>query len=278
MSPDPLGGDITNPQSLNRYAYALNNPTTLTDPLGLTTAACLEVRARAMVSGQIGSCGIYDGTGTGIDFGGPVGAGSGLYGSLESTGVCAGDCQAAFAMLNSEGNYWGIGVNGPFWQNANGYSTDDPSDEASGEWGAPLPDPGGVSAAPCPTRIIGAVNKTFATNLSTANVSPSLTFNYHNTLNLVFQVPASSAATFIAGRYPLSGFSKATGIGVSLHLPTPGLWDPTAIYGMNGNMFQFSAHLDSSYPTVGTPIGFVIHVFADVLGYSIFHTGGGCPR
>ena len=27
--------DLTNPQSLNRYAYALNNPTTLTDPLGL---------------------------------------------------------------------------------------------------------------------------------------------------------------------------------------------------------------------------------------------------
>jgi RHS repeat-associated protein len=35
MSPDPLGGDVTNPQSLNRYAYVLNNPTTLTDPLGL---------------------------------------------------------------------------------------------------------------------------------------------------------------------------------------------------------------------------------------------------
>jgi RHS repeat-associated protein len=34
-SPDPLGGDITNPQSLNRYAYVLNNPTTFTDPLGL---------------------------------------------------------------------------------------------------------------------------------------------------------------------------------------------------------------------------------------------------
>jgi RHS repeat-associated protein len=35
MSPDPLAGDITNPQSLNRYAYALNNPTTLLDPSGL---------------------------------------------------------------------------------------------------------------------------------------------------------------------------------------------------------------------------------------------------
>jgi len=33
-SPDPLGGDISNPQSLNRYAYVLNNPVNLTDHLG----------------------------------------------------------------------------------------------------------------------------------------------------------------------------------------------------------------------------------------------------
>jgi RHS repeat-associated protein len=36
LTPDPLGGDITNPQSLN----ALNNPTTLTDPLGLDATSC----------------------------------------------------------------------------------------------------------------------------------------------------------------------------------------------------------------------------------------------
>src|SRR5579859_7844807 len=35
LSPDPLAGDVTNPQSLNRYAYVLNNPTNLVDPLGL---------------------------------------------------------------------------------------------------------------------------------------------------------------------------------------------------------------------------------------------------
>jgi len=35
MSPDPVAGDITNPQSLNRYAYVLNNPTNFIDPPGL---------------------------------------------------------------------------------------------------------------------------------------------------------------------------------------------------------------------------------------------------
>ncbi len=52
LSPDPWGGNIANPQSLNRYGYVLNNPTTLTDPLGLNGdcpqgAICITVSAPA---------------------------------------------------------------------------------------------------------------------------------------------------------------------------------------------------------------------------------------
>ena len=35
MSPDPLGGNLSNPQSLNRYSYAINNPLVFTDPTGM---------------------------------------------------------------------------------------------------------------------------------------------------------------------------------------------------------------------------------------------------
>jgi len=39
LSPDPLGGSVFNPQSLNRYAYVGNNPTGAIDPLGLGACA-----------------------------------------------------------------------------------------------------------------------------------------------------------------------------------------------------------------------------------------------
>ncbi|HEV2387328.1 MAG TPA: RHS repeat-associated core domain-containing protein [Candidatus Acidoferrales bacterium] len=35
LRPDPLGGGLTNPQSLNRYAYVTNDPATLPDPSGM---------------------------------------------------------------------------------------------------------------------------------------------------------------------------------------------------------------------------------------------------
>jgi RHS repeat-associated protein len=42
LSPDPLNGDVSDPQKLNKYTYARNNPTNLTDPSGMTTTGPCE--------------------------------------------------------------------------------------------------------------------------------------------------------------------------------------------------------------------------------------------
>ncbi|MGH9396345.1 MAG: RHS repeat domain-containing protein, partial [Terriglobia bacterium] len=61
LSPDPLGGDISNPQSLNRYSYALNNPTTLTDPLGLDPSDCVANDLGGVSCSGPDSITVYDG-------------------------------------------------------------------------------------------------------------------------------------------------------------------------------------------------------------------------
>jgi RHS repeat-associated protein len=93
-SPDPVGGDITNPQSLNRYAYVMNNPTTLTDPLGLgqcppgtVWVSCNpEQAAQSNLGGLLGQ--LYNGLAMGD--------------SCYIGGILA-NCAMVFSILGSEG-------------------------------------------------------------------------------------------------------------------------------------------------------------------------------
>lgn len=55
MRPDPVAGSTLNPQSLNRYAYSLNNPTNLIDPAGLNSYDPYEWTRDASIRGP----GIY---------------------------------------------------------------------------------------------------------------------------------------------------------------------------------------------------------------------------
>jgi RHS repeat-associated protein len=91
-SPDPAAGDITNPQSLNRYAYVLNNPTTLTDRLGLSPNCLVQRSGRphAMNTPTTGCGGWYEGGGgISIDGGGAFPWGRfGAGGGGESAYLC----------------------------------------------------------------------------------------------------------------------------------------------------------------------------------------------
>ena len=52
MSPDPLGGSVDYPQSLNRYSYVLNNPESLVDLFGF----CVQFRERYVKRILRGEC------------------------------------------------------------------------------------------------------------------------------------------------------------------------------------------------------------------------------
>jgi RHS repeat-associated protein len=59
MSPDPLGGHLENPQSLNKYVYGLNNPLTNTDPTGLDSYLQCQTASSTCASQTVG----YDSNG-----------------------------------------------------------------------------------------------------------------------------------------------------------------------------------------------------------------------
>ncbi|HEV2418367.1 MAG TPA: RHS repeat-associated core domain-containing protein [Terriglobia bacterium] len=119
LTPDMLGGDITNPQSLNRYAYALNNPTTLTDPLGLT--ACNEFNTSYEGSGlpfPCNNCPSSGACGTSNNPSGPAPVTIDSNGDPLSSDIAAGE--AAYVSNNClncvsvEGNFYGQHVNTTF--------------------------------------------------------------------------------------------------------------------------------------------------------------------
>ncbi|HTV57679.1 MAG TPA: RHS repeat-associated core domain-containing protein [Verrucomicrobiae bacterium] len=81
MSADPLAGAVSNPQTLNRYAYVGNNPPNNTDPLGLYCAVRLPCPSQPFDPSY----------GFGADFEGVGWIGQPWGTSWETMGVCGDD-------------------------------------------------------------------------------------------------------------------------------------------------------------------------------------------
>jgi RHS repeat-associated protein len=81
--PDPIAGSITDPQSLNRYAYVLNDPMNFVDPLGLCEIDVAVTMVCSRMNGRLVGCTVtWYVTKSGCEGGGgsPTGGGGGGIG------------------------------------------------------------------------------------------------------------------------------------------------------------------------------------------------------
>ncbi len=138
MSPDPYAGsyDLSNPQSLNRYAYVLNNSYSLTDPSGLCDQYCTPSQGGTSVCingevlpGNDSSACYVSGGGGGLGFG-PGGSLGGTFGAEGVAGSTGGGgssgpapnkttCKTGFGAGITIGADAGVGI-GPLGAGGNG--------------------------------------------------------------------------------------------------------------------------------------------------------------
>ena len=245
-SPDPMGGDITNPQSLNRYAYVANNPATSIDPLGL--------------DGQ---------TACGPMVWGPEGGPEGI-GGWDQLCVAPPDPEQQAPPDDLDGggssdyveggampdDFWGMSqlANLPF---ANAAANNDARNN------------------PCTQPILDAVNNQFGTN-ATWNDIQGDPFTNGNATNLNIQLtglPAGQFNSIQTGRYPANWLTYLSGYGPYVHVTGSSYFDPTATFAnsnIGGNtIVLFTAHIDYGY--LLNPFGALYHLIREV-----FQIGG--PR
>ncbi len=137
LSPDPYQGsyDSSNPQSLNRYAYALNDPLSLSDPSG--QEACLAAIA-------------------GTSEGGPIGVGIGV-------GACIADLFGAGNFINDlVGLFSGPSFHGSLKPRPNG----SPLDEHNILYGPNIAGALGLPDATCEFGACGGANPFQSTGIA----------------------------------------------------------------------------------------------------------------
>lgn len=253
-SPDPAGmaaANPANPQSWNRYAYALNNPLIATDPSGLGPYIPSAPEPNDPL-GDYPAC-YMDGI--------PIGCGQ----AEMEVGIGA-------AMVCPDSSCGGVGS--PFECDAIGicgYGTIDDNP-------AP-PNLTKEQIAACEQTILDAVNAQFGTSLATSDITGDFT---NGAVNIDITATSNDGLTpdqfnaIQTGRYT-NALGYLTGLGPSLHVAGPSPFDSNGAQFSNSNVggflsVSFTAHIDSAFAY--NPIGLLVHTFVDVLGSS---TRNPCP-
>ena len=251
--PDPLAGDVYNPQRLNRFAYSLNDPVNLIDPQGLDVFDFFDNTYPLLHDGSLG---------------GPGGGGTACYiHGMRTT------CTLALSLVAS-----GAGEIGPMEEirwNPNkgkyeqyrctalgcGWGDLHQSATASSGQSGQQTTPTDKNGVPCDQKIEQAVNNTFGTNATVEGLGVDRGGTWNVQLTATNLNPQQMQA-MSGGRH--GGNLLGVGSTVEINNSTP----------TSANSLTFTAHLDSANPSRFPWItGAVVHFFMDVLT----NAGGPCP-
>lgn len=259
MTPDPLLGDIGNPQSLNRYAYVANSPLNATDPSGMQSRQhpLKEDMSHIPwwwwaqdwgVGGSFGmSCGYQPGQDCTI-------FGNDIFDALEGApGTVLGFDNGSLVFGFSIDKWW----------------SDEQSIEAQQE-AAQQQGPQTQTEQNCEKKILSAGNNQFGTNSTANNVIGDpfyhSTFGPLDTQTANLNISAGSEISMVApGRYPVNWWTYIIGYGATLHVPSgPSGLDSgqTIPFGQNND---YTEHLDNAYAG-WNPLGDLLHGLIDILG------------
>jgi RHS repeat-associated protein len=264
LTPDPAGlaaVDLTNPQSLNRYAYVMNNPTTLTDPSGLDPQQQTCGHGFVVPQGQnpatwcYNHMGIGEGSGPGAFFSNTIDEFD-LLGPTYTPYLNDPEGSLVLTLINNGAEL----VNLMEDSSLPGIS-DDGTGPAQGNTA--------VTQNACTAPVLGAVNNQFGTNF-TANDVQGNPFNNGGAVNLNILgtgLPAAQFNSIQTGRYPGHWWGYFTGYGPTLHITGQGFFDPTAAFTSSNlggaTSVLFTAHID--YGFLFNPFGALYHLFREVL-------------
>ncbi len=295
LSPDPLPGSTSDPQSLNRYTYVENNPIGFVDPSGaMEEESCDDSVDDSCGGGGGGGDGFCLGCDVGWmpasgDLGAPLPAGkTGLLGTLLNI----------LGSIFSGAGQGGVGDGGQdLWMTSatlGGYTSPDPFNATSAGFGlGPIVGGGGSGSGPqksrtpqnngpnlsqkgqvCQEKVQSAVNA--ALNTSSQFQGPELDNNLD-----------ASQPGLINGAYNFNYFAPGVNLnsltncgrfpsGLHIVMQTPGcngLNDPN-IFNVTPSGSYFTAHIDSASPV--DLITALIHFGRDIVAPRLFHYNHGC--